>query len=62
MLKIINLNCPEKTTLNTKLLKLIPKINPNEKFIITFIMDYDLKQLQFIESCLDKLNASFIQK
>lgn len=53
MFKIIKIeNCPEKTILNIKIMKILSKINPKDDFIITFIMDYEVKQIQAINGLL----------
>lgn len=62
MLKIINLNCPENSIFKIKLFKLLSKIDFEDKFIITFIIDYDIKQLQMIEKNLDLFDSSFKRK
>lgn len=62
MLKIIKVNCPEKTIFKNKLMKLLNKIEPNEKVILTFIIDYDVKQLNLINQCLKEYNETFNKK
>lgn len=62
MLKIINLNCPENSIFKIKFFKLLSKIDFEDKFIITFIIDYDIKQLQMIEKNLDLFDSSFKRK
>lgn len=56
MYKIINLNSPEKTVFKIKLFKLLDKVSLSNNFIITFILDYDLKQLQLVKESIKEFN------
>ena len=56
MYKIIDLNSPEKTVFKIKLFKLLDKVSLSNNFIITFILDYDLKQLQLVKESIKEFN------
>lgn len=63
MYRIVKINnCPEKTMINIKLTKLLSKLNYSENFIIVFILDYNIKQLQSIDNCIDTYDSNLRKK
>lgn len=62
MFKIININCPEKTDLYNKIFNNLQMTLSENKFILTFITDYDIKQINLLKECLKNFNKCYQKK
>ena len=62
MFEIIEINCPEKTIIMNNMTKTLKKISSQEDFIVTFIIQYDIENINLIKDCLKKFNKDFQKK